>query len=169
MSLSMYDASVPVFAHTLGALSGILTRAAEHAAARKIDPAVLLGTRLFPDMFPLARQVQLACDFSKGAGARLAGVEVPSFADTETTIEALKERIEKTVAFLKSLSEAEVAGSRDREVKVKVRGEELTFRGQDYLLGFALPNFYFHATTAYAILRSSGVDIGKMDFMGRRT
>lgn len=168
MSITMYDASIPVFVQTLTALSTILGRMAEHCAARKIEPSVLLGMRLVPDMFPLTRQIQLTCDFAKGAGARLAGVDVPSFPDTETTIEELKVRIDKTLAFLKSLPASDIAASEARDIKFKVAGEEMAFKGQPYLLHVVLPNFFFHATTAYAILRASGLDIGKMDFMGRR-
>lgn len=168
MSITMYDASIPVFVQTLTSISNILGRMAEHCAARKIEPSVMLGMRLFPDMFPLTRQVQLTCDFAKGAGARLAGVDVPSFPDTETTIDELKARIDRTVTFLRSLPSSAIAGSEQREVKLKVAGEEMVFKGQDYLLHFVLPNFFFHTTTAYAILRASGLDIGKMEFMGRR-
>lgn len=169
MPITMYSASVPVLVQALAGLSQILDRAAQQAAERKIEPAVLLSTRLFPDMFPLVRQVQLSCDFAKGGGARLAGVDVPSFPDTETTFEELKARIGKTVAFLQSLPEASITGSETREVKLKVAGNEMTFAGQPYLLGFVLPNVFFHITTAYAILRCSGIDIGKLDYMGRRT
>jgi len=167
MTISMYQASVPVFQQGLVALSGVLDKAAAHAAARKIDPAVLLQTRLFPDMFPLTRQVQIAADFAKGCPARLAGVENPSFADEETTIDALKERLAKTGTFLKTLSAAQIDGSETRDITLKIAGNDTTFKGQTYLLHFALPNFYFHSSAAYAILRSSGVEIGKRDFIGQ--
>jgi hypothetical protein len=167
MTISMYQASVPVFQQGLAALSGVLDKAAAHAAARKIDPAVLLQTRLFPDMFPLTRQVQIAADFAKGCPARLAGVENPSYADEETTIDALKARLDKTSAFLKTLTAAQIDGSETRDIALKIAGNEVTFKGQTYLLHFALPNFYFHSTAAYAILRSCGVEIGKRDFIGQ--
>lgn len=167
MTISMYQASVPVFQQGLAALSGVLDKAAAHAAARKIDPAVLLQTRLFPDMFPLTRQVQIAADFAKGCPARLAGVENPSYADEETTIDALKARLDKTSAFLKTLTAAQIDGSEMRDIALKIAGNEVTFKGQTYLLHFALPNFYFHSTAAYAILRSCGVEIGKRDFIGQ--
>jgi hypothetical protein len=166
MSLSMYQASVPVFLHTLAALSAILDKAAAHAAQRKIEPPVLLNTRLFPDMFPLIRQVQLAADFAKGAGARLAGIEVPKFADTESTLDELKARIAKTVDFLKTLKPAQIDGSEGRDITIPIAGQPQSFKGQPYLLHFALPNFFFHATTAYNILRHCGVEIGKRDFIG---
>lgn len=166
MPLSMYQASVPVFRQILGALSAILDKADAYAAERKIDPAVLLNTRLFPDMFPLARQVQVACDQAKGCAARLAGVAVPSYEDTETSIADLKARIAKTLAFVESLTPAQIDGSEERPVTIKLRSGELAFTGQDYLLKFVLPNFYFHATTAYDILRQCGVPLGKRDFLG---
>lgn len=166
MAFSMYQASVPVFLHSLGALAGILDKAAAHAAARKIDPAVLLQTRLYPDMFPLVRQVQLAADFAKGPGARLAGIPVPSFPDAETTFDELKARIAKTVAFLKELKPAQFDGAEDRTVTIKIRGEDKTFNAQAYFLHQALPNFFFHMTTAYAILRHCGIEVGKRDFIG---
>jgi hypothetical protein len=156
-----------VFQQGLAALSGVLDKAAAHAAARKIDPAVLLQTRLFPDMFPLTRQVQIAADFAKGCPARLAGVENPSYADDETTIDALKARLDKTGAFLKTLTAAQIDGSEGRDIVIKIAGKETTFKGQAYLLHFALPNFYFHATAAYAILRGCGVEVGKRDFIGQ--
>jgi hypothetical protein len=166
MALSMYQASVPVFLRTLAALSAILDKAAAHAAQRKIEPAVLLGMRLFPDMFPLVRQVQLTADFAKGAGARLAGIEVPKFADTETTFDELKARIAKTVEFVKTLKPGQIDGSEDRDITIPIGGQPQSFKGQPYLLHFALPNFFFHATTAYDILRHCGVEVGKRDFLG---
>jgi hypothetical protein len=162
----MYQASVPVFLRTLSALSAILDKAAAHAAQRKIEPSVLLGTRLFPDMFPLARQVQLAADFAKGATARLAAIEVPKFADTEATLDELKVRIAKTVEFLKTLKPGQIDGSEDRDITIPIGGQPQSFKGQPYLLYFALPNFFFHATTAYDILRHCGVEVGKRDFLG---
>jgi len=167
MTLSMFQASVPVFQHSLGALSAVLDKAAAHAAQRKIEPSVLLNTRLFPDMLPMVRQVQLASDFAKGAGARLAGIEVPKFADEETTIDQLKARIAKTVDFLKTLKPAQIDGSETRDVTMPIGGgQSRTFKGQPFLLHFSLPNFFFHVTTAYDILRHCGVEIGKRDFIG---
>jgi uncharacterized protein len=166
MTLSMYQASVPVFLRTLAALSGILDKAAAHAAQRKIEPSVLLNARLFPDMFVFLRQVQLAADFAKGASARLAGIDVPKFADTESTFDELKARIAKTVDFLKTLTPAQIDGSENRDITIPLGGQPQWFKGQPYLLHFALPNFFFHATTAYGILRHCGVEVGKRDFIG---
>ena len=167
MTISMYAASVPVFTRTLGALDAILDKAAAYAEARKIDPAVLLNARLSPDMFAFTRQVQIATDHAKGAPARLAGLPVPSFEDTEKTFPELKARVGKTLAFLGALKPQQIDGSEGRDITLEVGGQDMAFKGQDYLLHFALPNFYFHATTAYAILRNNGLDIGKRDFMGR--
>ena len=166
MSFSIYDASVPLFKRQLTALDTILDKAAAHAEARKIDPSVLLNARLFPDMFPLARQVQIASDAAKGLTARLAGSEPPVFEDTEKTFPELKERIRKTVAYLDTIAAAKIEGSEQRQVKLKLGPNEMTFTGSDFLRNFALPNFYFHVTAAYAILRHNGVDIGKLDFLG---
>jgi hypothetical protein len=167
MTLSMYQASVPVLARGLENLAAILAKAAAHAEAKKIDPAVFLNARLAPDMFPLSRQVQIASDAAKACVARLAGIEVPGYPDTESTFPELQARIAKTVAFVKSATAAQIDGSEARTVTLKMRGEEVTFRGQDYLLNLALPNFYFHVTTAYDILRHNGVDLGKSDYLGR--
>ncbi len=167
MALSMYQASVPAFQKHLHALDGILDKAASHAAAKKIDPAVLLASRLYPDMFDLTRQVQAVTDFAKAASARLANVVVPSYPDTEKSIPELKERIAKTLAFLDTIKPEQMHGSETREISLKVGPNDMTFTGQDYLLHFAMPNFYFHATTAYAILRHNGLEIGKRDFMRR--
>ena len=166
MTLSMYQASVAPFVKSLTALSGVLDKAAAHASARKIDPAVLLSTRLYPDMFPLVRQVQLATDFAKGAAGRLAGVELPKYPDTEASIDELKARIAKTIDFLKTFRAGQIDGSEGREITIPIGGQPKTFDGQGYLIDFALPNFYFHLTTAYAILRHCGVEIGKRDFLG---
>ncbi len=166
MTLSMYQASVPVFLHTLSALTGILDKAAAHAAQRKIEPSVLLNARLFPDMFAFVRQVQLAADFAKGASARLAGIEVPKFADTESTLDELKARIAKTVDFLKTLKPGQIDGSESRDITIPIGGHPQSFKGQTYLLHFAPPNFFFHAATAYDILRHCGVEVGKRDFIG---
>jgi hypothetical protein len=166
MSLSMYQATVPAFLRQLAALSAILDKAAAHAAARKVDPAVLLATRLYPDMFPLTRQVQLTCDFAKNTVSRLAGVEPQKLADTEASFDELKARIAKTVEIVNGFKAAQIDGSEGRDVTIPMGGQPRTFKGQDFLLNFALPNFYFHATTAYAILRHCGVEVGKRDFIG---
>ena len=162
----MYQASAPRFAHTLKNLSAILDKAKAHAGARKIDELVLTSSRLYPDMFALARQVQIACDTAKGTVARLAGVEIPTHEDTERTFDELKERIAKTVAFIATVKAAQIDGSEDREIVLRLQGREVTSRGMQYLLGRAWPNFYFHAATAYNILRHNGVEIGKGDFIG---
>lgn len=162
----MYSMSVPVFAKTLGNLSAILDKAAAHAEAKKIDPAVLLASRLYPDMFPLTKQVQVACDFAKGTVARLAGEEPPKYDDNETTIEALKARIARTVDYVQGFQAARFAGAEERDVQMKIRDQTLSFKGLPYLAHVALPNFFFHATTAYDILRHNGLPIGKRDYMG---
>lgn len=166
MSLSMYQASVPVLVRALTNLSAILKKAEAHAEARKIDPAVMLGWRLAPDMYNLTRQVQIASDGAKGCAARLAGVEVPSFPDTETTFEELQARIARTIDFVKGLDKAAIEDSADRHIVLKMRSGEIPFNGVSFLTGFALPNFTFHVVAAYAILRSIGVEIGKMDYLG---
>jgi hypothetical protein len=166
MTISMYEASVPRFASMLRNLDAILAKAQDHAAARKIDPAVLIGARLFPDMLPFSKQVQIATDHAKGAVARLAGVEVPKFEDTEQSFEDLRARLARTIAFVESFNAAQIDGSEEREIALKVGGQELAFKGMPYLTGFALPNFYFHLVTAYNILRHNGVDIGKRDYIG---
>ena len=166
MSLSMYQASIPAFIKILNNLSAILDKAASHAEAKKIDLSVFVNARLFPDMFPFSRQIQIATDAVKGCAARLAGVEPPSFPDTESTFPELKARIAKTVAFLESFKPAQIDGSEERKIALKVGGQDLTFLGQPYLFTFVIPNFYFHVTTAYDILRHNGVAIGKMDFLG---
>lgn len=166
MSLSMHEASVPVLLRGLGQLQVMLDKAAAHAEARKIDPAVFINARLAPDMFALARQVQIATDTAKGCAARLAGVEIPSYPDTETTFPALEARIARTKAFLESVDRTKVDGSAERPVTLKLRGKDVEFTGRGYLLAFALPNFFFHLTAAYAILRHNGVELGKADFLG---
>jgi hypothetical protein len=167
MPFSMSQASLPVFEVGLAALSGVLDKAQAFAAAKKIDPAVLLNTRLAPDMFPLVRQVQVATDQAKNGSARLAGVEPPRYDDTETTIDQLKARIADTIAFLKTLDKSKIDASIDREITFPLgptnKGH---MNGADYLDHFVLPNFYFHRTAAYAILRQCGVDVGKRDFLG---
>ena len=164
MSLNMHDTSIGVLVRALTALSKIVDKAAAHAEAKKIDPAVFLQARLFPDMFPFVRQVQIASDTAKGCGARLAQVDVPSYPDTEATFSELQARIAKTVAFLRGLDAARFAGSDDRAITLKL-DRERTFSGRDYLLSFVLPNFFFHVATAYAILRHNGVEIGKLDYL----
>ncbi len=166
MTLSMYQASVPVFVRVLTNLSAILDKAAAHAEAKKIDPSVFVNARLAPDMFPLARQVQIATDVSKGAAGRLASVEIPSFADTEASLPELKERLAKTIAFLQALKPEQIDGSEEKTIQLKVGGQDLSFTGQAYLLHFAIPNVFFHETTSYAILRHNGVELGKKDFLG---
>ena len=166
MSLSMYQISIPVFARALNNLAAILNKAVAHAEAKKIDPSVLINYRLAPDMLPLSRQVQIASDTAKGCAARLAGVDVPSFADTETTFPELQERIDKTLAFLNTLTAEQIDGSESRTVTIQLRGKDVQFVGLAYLTSFVLPNLYFHVTTAYAILRHNGVELGKADYLG---
>ena len=165
MTVSLYHASVPVFHQMLGGLSAVMDKAAAHAEAKKIDPAALTGARLYPDMFPFTRQVMIATDHAKGSSARLAGVEVPKFEDTETTFAELKARIQKTLDFIATLKPAQFEGAETRDVTIPLRSEPTTFKGRAYLFHFALPNFYFHATTAYDILRHNGVELGKPDFI----
>lgn len=167
MPLSMYEVSVPALKQTLGSLAAILRKAAEYAQSRQIDPAVLLNARLFPDMFPLVRQIQIATDQAKGCAARLAKVDIPKFDDTETTIDQLQARIAQTIAFLDSFTPQQIDGSEDADIVLQIHELKLEFKGQAYLLKWVLPNFYFHATTAYDILRHNGVDIGKRDFLGK--
>ena len=166
MSISMYQASVPVFVQFLKGMSGVLDKAEAHCAAKKTDPIAITGARLIADMFPLSRQVQIACDFAKGVTARLAGVEVPGWEDNEKTIPELKARIAKTIAFVEGFKPAQIDGSEGRDINIKIAGSPMTFKGQPYLLMFGMPNFYFHSAAAYSILRSKGIDIGKRDFMG---
>jgi hypothetical protein len=167
MNISMYQASVPTFVNILTSLSAILDKAQAHVDAKKIDPAALTAYRLFPDMLPMTRQVQLACDGAKGAVARLAGVDIPKHEDTEQTLADLKARIAKTIAFVESFKPAQLDGTEDKDITMKLGPNDKTFKGMPFLLGFALPNFYFHVTTAYAILRHNGVEIGKRDFLGK--
>ena len=166
MTISMYQASAPVFDAMLGNLAAILTKAATWAEARKIEPAVLLNARLAPDMLALTRQVQIACDFSKGTCARLAGVEPPKYEDNEASFAELQARIAKTRQFVATLKAAQIDGSEQKQIRFKGGTREFEFQGQAYLLGFALPNFYFHYTTAYAILRHNGLELSKGDFIG---
>jgi uncharacterized protein len=166
MTISMYEASAPRFVRMLRNLDAILVKAQAHAVAKKIDPTVLLTARLFPDMFPFTRQVQVACDHAKGAVARLAGAEVPKYEDTEQSFGELQARLAKTIGFVESFAAGQIDGTEEREIALKVGGRDMTFKGMPYLLGFALPNFYFHVVTAYDILRHNGVEIGKRDYIG---
>jgi hypothetical protein len=166
MSLSIHAVTVPVYTRALTQLAAMLDKAAEFAERRKIEPRVLLEMRLAPDMFPLTRQVQIACDFAKGSVARLAGQEVPKWADDEASIADLKARIDKTLAFIASVPAAELEQAPGRTISMMMRGENRSFEALPYLLQMALPNFWFHVTTAYAILRHAGVELGKRDFIG---
>lgn len=169
MSTALYTASTPVFKQMLGAMSSILRQGEAYAAAKKIDPSVLVQSRLYPDMLPLARQIQIACDHAKGACARLTGTEVPKYADDETTFEQLQARISKTLAFIDTVPASAFEGSETRSITVMPGTPwERTFPGETYLHHYALPNFYFHMTTAYAILRHNGVEIGKGHFLGAK-
>ena len=167
MPLSMHTASVPVFQQMLTALSGVLDKAETHAAERKIEPAALLQSRLFPDMFPLARQVQIACDFATGVSARLAGEDVPAYEIGDQTFADLQQRIAATLAFIGGLDAARFQGGEAREIVLRSgTPKERSIGGQAYLLSYGLPQFFFHVTTAYDLLRHNGVEIGKKDFMG---
>ena len=167
MTLSMYQASIPVFKQLLGGLSAVLAKAEAHASAKKIDPNALLQARLYPDMFPLLRQVQVACDFAKSVSARLAGVEVPSFEDQEASFADLQSRIAKTLAFIDGLTTAQMAGSETRQIVTQAATpKEKIFTGESYLLNYGLPHFFFHTSTAYAVLRHNGVEVGKKDYIG---
>jgi len=167
MSVSMHAASVPVFTQMLNSLANLLTKAEQHAIEKKFEPAVLLQSRLFPDMFPLTRQVQIACDFAKGVPGRLAGVELPAYADDEQTFADLQARISKTLAFIQSLDASAFEGSEHRAIVLRPgTPKERSLQGQAYLFAYGLPQFFFHMTTVYALLRHNGVVVGKGDFMG---
>jgi hypothetical protein len=166
MSVSMHTASVPVFTRMLGNMLKWLDKAEAHAQARKFDPGNYLALRLAPDMLPFVKQIQIASDGAKGCVARLAGQEVPKWDDTELTLDDLRARIRKTVDYVQSMPAAQFDGSEQREIVLAMRQGEVRFSGQDYLLHFVLPNFYFHATTAYALLRHAGVELGKRDYLG---
>jgi hypothetical protein len=166
MNISMYQASAPRFANMLRNLSAILDKAQAHCEAKKIDPAALTTDRFYPDMFPLSRQIQIACDTAKGAVARLASAENPKHEDTEQTLPELKARIAKTLQFVESFKPAQLDGTEEKSIEIKLGKREVKWLGMQYLLGFALPNFYFHAATAYGILRKNGVELGKGDFIG---
>ncbi|MEP6633250.1 MAG: DUF1993 domain-containing protein [Luteimonas sp.] len=168
MTISMHAASVPVFKQMLGSLDVWLAKTEAHAAERKIDDAAFTQARLSPDMFPLLRQVQIACDFAKGVSARLAGVEVPVYDDSEQTLTELRALVAKTRAFVDSVDAAAFVGSESREIVLRPgTPKERRFNGQDYLLHYGLPQFFFHATTAYALLRHNGVELGKLDYIGK--
>jgi hypothetical protein len=167
MTVSMYQVSVPVFKQMLGALSAVLAKAEAHAEAKKIVPDALLQARLYPDMFPLLRQVQIACDFAKSVSARIAEVEVPSYEDSEASFPDLQARIAKTLAFIGGLQASQIDGGEERRIVTQGgTPKEKIFSGQSYLLNYGLPHFFFHTTTAYAILRHNGVEVGKKDYIG---
>ena len=166
MKISMYQASVPRFVNILGNLSNILDKAQAHVEAKKIDPLTLTSYRLFPDMLPMRFQVQNACDTAKGVVARLAGVEIPKHEDTEQSLVELKARIAKVIAFLKTITPEQIDGTEDKEIVIKRGDKETRYTGIQFLLGHATPNFYFHVTTAYNILRHNGIEIGKRDYIG---
>lgn len=168
MALSLYECSVPPFKQHLAALRAVLDKAVAHAQEKGIEPDALLMARLFPDMHPLKKQVTLACDFAKLCTGRLAGLTPPTHDDSETTFAQLQQRIAETVAVLDTASAEQMEGSEDKSFTIRAGQRELTFTGRDYLLRFALPNFYFHCTTTYAILRHNGVELGKMDYMRAR-
>ena len=163
--MSFYDATVPAYLQILNSLSGLLTKAEAHCEARKIDPNAFLTSRLYPDMLPFTAQVQIASDNVKGAAGRLAGAEIPKFEDSEKTFAELQARIDKTIAFLDTLTEAQFDGAAERKVTLVLRERTLEFTGAEYLTTWAQPNFYFHVTTAYALLRHNGIEIGKSDFL----
>jgi hypothetical protein len=167
MSISMYQASIPAFIRVLNNLDAILQKAMAHAETRKIDPTALLGARLFPDMFPMSRQVQLATDSVSSGAARLAGVEVPVYENNEASFADLLERIRKVVAYLQTLKAGQIDGSEDKTVSWQSRSSTKSMQGLPYLTNHVLPNLYFHVTTAYNILRHNGVELGKMDYLGR--
>jgi len=166
MSISIHDISIPALIRGLTNLSAILDKAAAHAAAKKFDPIVLAQARLYPDMHPLSRQVQIACDTAKGAAARLAGIEIPKHEDTEVTLAELKQRIAKTLDFLKSVTADQLKGAEGRAIELKFPNITLHFTARAYVTDFVLPNLYFHQSIAYALLRHNGVEIGKADYLG---
>lgn len=164
--ITLYSATVPVLKSMLGNLAAFLKKGEQNAQARKIDPQVFLQARLAPDMFPLVRQIQIATDMAKGGAARLAGIEPPRYEDNETTFGALYARIEKTMAFLDTIKPEQIDGAESREIRFSIGEHKFEFIGQQYLATWVLPNFFFHVTTAYNILRANGVDVGKRDFLG---
>ena len=167
MAISMYQASVPVFIRTLNNLVGILEKGARYAETKKIDPSVLVNSRLSPDMFPLFRQVQIASDIAKRGAAQLAGVEAPKFEDNENTFPELIDRVQKTISYLDTFKSEQIDGSEERTITLQMRDNTLSFQGMPFLLYFVLPNVYFHVTTTYDILRHCGVEVGKQDFLGK--
>ena len=167
MSVSLYEVSIPVFTLSLSNLAAILDKAASHAANKKLDPKVLPAARLIIDMLPLSSQIQIACDTAKGAAARLAGIEVPKHEDTEATLDELKARVAKTLDFIKTIKPEQLEGAERREIVLQFPQTTLRFTAVNYLTNFALPNFFFHVTTAYALMRKNGVDLGKRDFLGQ--
>jgi uncharacterized protein len=168
MTISMYQASVPSLIRSLNNLAAILEKGAAHAEAKKIDPAVLIGSRLYPDMFSLGRQVQIASDIARRGAARLAGLEAPKIEDNETTFPELIARLQKTTSYLETLTPNLIDGTEEKSISLPVGKDTMTFEGMSYLLYFILPNVYFHVTTAYNILRHSGVEVGKIDFLGKQ-
>ena len=166
MTISMYQASVPRFVNILGNFSNILDKAQAHIDAKKIADASLTAFRLFPDMLPMATQVQIACDTAKGVVARLAGVDIPAFEDNEKTLAELKARVAKTIAFIQTITPEQIDGTEDKDIVTKRGDKETHYKGMQFLLGHAIPNFYFHISTTYSILRHNGVEIGKRDFLG---
>ncbi|MDF2179672.1 DUF1993 domain-containing protein [Aliiglaciecola sp. CAU 1673] len=167
MSLSMFNASVPVLLHSLANLKAILDKAEAFATAKKVDSSTIAGSRLAIDMLPLSSQIQIACDTAKGCGARLAGVDIPRFEDNEKSLAELKVRIERTMDFLSGITAEQVDGGESKAIVLNFPSITLNFNGQDYLTQFVLPNFFFHVTTAYGILRHLGVEIGKIDYLGK--
>ncbi len=166
MTISMYQASVPRFVNILGNLSNILDKAQTHVDAKKLDTATLTTYRLFPDMLPMTSQVQIACDTAKGVVARLAGMQIPVYEDNEKTLADLKARIAKTIAFIQTVTPGQIDGNEDKEIVIKRGDKEFHYKGMQFLLGHAVPNFYFHVTTTYNILRHNGIEIGKRDYLG---
>jgi hypothetical protein len=166
MSISLYDVSIPVFTLSLNNLSAILDKAESHGEAKKVDPQVIPQARLIVDMLPLSAQIQIACDTAKGAAARLAGVEAPKHEDTEATLPELKARVARTLDFIKTIKPEQLQGAETRQVVLQFPQTTLKFNGLNYLTNFALPNFFFHVTMAYALLRKNGIDLGKRDFLG---
>ena len=166
MNISMYQASVPRFVNILGNLGNILDKAQAHLDAKKLDTLTLTTYRLFPDMLPMTSQIQIACDTAKGVVARLAGVEIPVYEDNEKSLADLKARIAKTIAFIQTMTPGQIDGTEDKEIVIKRGDKETRYKGMQFLLGHALPNFYFHVTTAYNILRHNGIEIGKRDYLG---
>ena len=168
MTISMYQASIPILIRTLNNLVGVLKKGEAHASAKNIEPTVLIDSRLYPDMFPLAKQVQIASDVSRRSAARLAGLEAPSMEDTETTFPELIDRLQKTIAYLETFTAEQIDGTEEKDVTIPMGGgETITMQGWPYLSFFVIPNVYFHVTTAYDILRHNGVEIGKRDYLGQ--